>query len=190
MNQNIIEDEVFESVDFTKTGISQGTYENCRFVGCNFSSCCFSSMNLISCEFESCNLSLVKVNGLTLNDVLFKYCKQIGWNFTGCNDVMFTAYFERCNLNFSVFTEMCLKGTKFKDSSLQEADFARSDLAGAEFANCDLLRAVFVNTNLEKADFRTSYNYAFDPGQNRIKKAKFSLPGVLGLLSCYDIVID
>lgn len=43
---------------------------------------------------------------------------------------------------------------------------------------------------MEKADFRTSYNFSIDPDVNRIKKAKFSLDGVRGLLDKYDIQID
>jgi fluoroquinolone resistance protein len=43
---------------------------------------------------------------------------------------------------------------------------------------------------LEKADLRTAYNYSIDPSINKIKKAKFSLPGVVGLLSKYDIEIE
>jgi hypothetical protein len=50
--------------------------------------------------------------------------------------------------------------------------------------------ATFENTNLEKADFRTSFNYSIDPEINRIKKAKFALPEVLGLLNKYDLVIE
>jgi hypothetical protein len=43
---------------------------------------------------------------------------------------------------------------------------------------------------LEKVDFRTAVNYAFDPNSNKIKKAKFSLMGLAGLLSKYDIDIE
>ncbi|OGK09836.1 MAG: hypothetical protein A2W80_02020 [Candidatus Riflebacteria bacterium GWC2_50_8] len=190
MSDNLLEDRSFENIDFTKTGINEGTYENCRFLKCNFSSCLFSHMNFIDCMFENCNLSLVKICNLTLNEVVFKDCKQLGWDFTGCNNVFFSASFEDCNLNFSVFSEMNLKGTSFSGCTLQEADFRQANLASARFINCDLERAIFVRTNLEKADFRTSFNYTLDPDQNRIKKAKFSFPAVLGLLSKYDISIE
>jgi hypothetical protein len=52
-----------------------------------------------------------------------------------------------------------------------------------------LAGATFDNTNLEKTNFTTAFNYSIDPDNNRIKKAKFSVPGVLGLLNKYDIVI-
>ncbi len=84
---------------------------------------------------------------------------------------------------------MKLKKTIFRNSQLQETDFSESDLAAAIFDNCDLARATFDHTILEKADFRTAYNYCFDPEINRIKKAKFASSGVAGLLDKYDIEI-
>ncbi len=68
-------------------------------------------------------------------------------------------------------------------------DFTACDLTDSSFHQCDLTRATFDRTILEKADFRTSYNYTLDPEANRIKKAKFSVAGVSGLLQKYDIVI-
>jgi len=58
------------------------------------------------------------------------------------------------------------------------------------FDNCDLTRAIFIQTNLEKADFRSSFNYSIDPEMNRMKKARFSLAGVVGLLDKYDVDVE
>jgi hypothetical protein len=43
---------------------------------------------------------------------------------------------------------------------------------------------------LEKADIRTSHNYTIDPEKNKVKKAKFSIHGIAGLLDKYDIEIE
>ena len=59
-----------------------------------------------------------------------------------------------------------------------------------EFINCDFSGAVFENTILEKADLRTAINYSIDPEINRLKKAKFSMPGLIGLLDKYDIELE
>ena len=83
-----------------------------------------------------------------------------------------------------------IKKTFFKNSQLQEADFTDCDLANSSFENCNLAKARFENTILEKVDFRTSCNYSINPEINRIKKAKFSLTQVAGLLDKYDIEID
>jgi uncharacterized protein YjbI with pentapeptide repeats len=72
---------------------------------------------------------------------------------------------------------------------MHEVDFSESDLSNATFDNCDLLTATFDRTVLEKADFRTAYNYAIDPENNRIKKARFSTAGLAGLLFKYDLDI-
>jgi uncharacterized protein YjbI with pentapeptide repeats len=78
----------------------------------------------------------------------------------------------------------------FKNCSLQEADFTNCNLSSSVFDNCNLEKATFENTILDKADFRTAYHYTINPELNSIKKAKFSLIGVVGLLSKYDIIVE
>ncbi len=114
---------------------------------------------------------------------------MLGLPFEHCNTFLLAFTFEGCNLALSSFFEMPLKKTVFTNCILHEAEFSGADLSGAVFDGCDLKRAIFDNTNLEKADFRTAFNYAFDPAQNKVKKARFSWPGVAGLLSKYDIEI-
>ena len=84
---------------------------------------------------------------------------------------------------------MKLQKKIFEDSQFTEADFSECDLTGALLNNCDLADAVFNSTILEKTDLRTAYNYFINPGINCIKKAKFSIEGISGLLQQYDIVI-
>jgi fluoroquinolone resistance protein len=85
---------------------------------------------------------------------------------------------------------MRLANTVFKDCSMKEVDFVEADLTGASFRNCDLGRAVFSRTNLQKADFRTAFNFSIDPEKNKLKKARFSLQNVTGLLGKYGIVVE
>jgi uncharacterized protein YjbI with pentapeptide repeats len=85
---------------------------------------------------------------------------------------------------------MKVKSTLFKNSQLNETDFSECDLTGSVFDNCDMAGATFDNSNLEKVDFTTAFNFSIDPEINRIKKAKFSLAGVLGLLNKYDIIVE
>jgi hypothetical protein len=42
---------------------------------------------------------------------------------------------------------------------------------------------------LEKADLRTSFNYLIDPEVNKMRKAKFSIDGLPGLLGKYELEI-
>ena len=71
-----------------------------------------------------------------------------------------------------------------------EVDFSETDLVGSVFKNCDLSGTIFENTHLEKADLRTAYNYHIDPESNKLKKAKFSLQGLPGLLDKYGLEIE
>jgi len=115
---------------------------------------------------------------------------MLGLHFENCSEFGLLVGFENCNLNHSSFYKTKLKKTSFKNTQLNEVDFVECDLTNSDFDSCDLLKAAFENTILEKADFRTSYNYSIDPEVNKIKKAKFSLPGAVGLLDKYDISID
>lgn len=128
---------------------------------------------------------MVKIVSAAFRKVIFRECKMFGMPFNDCNEFGLSFSFDGCQLNNSVFYKTSLKKTVFRNSRLTEAD-----LSGAVFGNCDLSGAVFERTNLEKADFRTSYNYSVDPSLNRLKKARFSLSEVHGLLRHLDIGID
>jgi uncharacterized protein YjbI with pentapeptide repeats len=69
-------------------------------------------------------------------------------------------------------------------------DFTGAHLAGAIFEKSDLHRAVFSGTHLEKADFRSALHYSIDPTRNKVRKARFSLDGAIGLLDQFNVVID
>jgi uncharacterized protein YjbI with pentapeptide repeats len=73
---------------------------------------------------------------------------------------------------------------------LQGTSFIEVNLTAAAFLRCDLAKAVFERSNLEKTDFTTSWSYSINPEANKLKKTKFSLPEVVGLLSNLDIVIE
>lgn len=115
---------------------------------------------------------------------------MLGLRFDTCNEFGLSFSFDGCQLNHSSFNKVEIKKTVFKNSQLQEIDFTDANLTSVVFDNCDLIRAHFDHTILEKADFRTSYNYSIDPEINRIKRAKFSISGISGLLDKYDIVIE
>ncbi len=115
---------------------------------------------------------------------------MLGLLFENCHEFGLSFSFENCNLNHSSFFKTKIKKTVFKNTQLHEVEFSACDLTSAVFDNCDLSNAKFENTVLDKTDFRTSYNYSLDPEINKIKKTKFSLSGITGLLTKYDIEID
>ncbi len=190
MSQDYIEDKTFDKLDFTLNPLPKGEYEQCRFVDCDFSGSDLSEIRFLDCEFESCNLSMVNLTKTALQNIKFSNSKMLGLHFKNCNDFGFSVSFTKCNLSHCSFYNTKLKKTVFRDSKLHEVDFTDCDLSSSVFDNCDLTRATFDNSNIEKADFRTSYNYSINPESNRIKKARFSISGLPGLLEKYDIEIE
>ncbi len=186
MKEIYITDKTFDRNDT----LTKGEYENCIFSSCNFADSDLSEFKFTDCTFNSCNLSLAKLNKTAFRDIKFKDCKMLGLRFDTCNEFGLSFSFDGCQLNHSTFYKTKIKKTIFKNSQLQETDFSEADLTSAMFDDCNFERATFDQTILEKADLRTSYNYSIDPEINRIKKAKFSILGVAGLLEKYDIEIE
>jgi fluoroquinolone resistance protein len=184
------ENKTFDKINFTLNPITKGEYEQCWFINCDFSNSDLSEIRFLDCEFESCNLSLANLNKTAFQNVKFSNCKMLGLHFENCNDFGFSVSFNACNLSHSSFYKTKLKKTVFKDLNLQEVDFAECDLTSSVFDNCDLTGVIFDNTIIEKADFRTSFNFSINPETNRIKKARFSVTGLAGLLDKYDIEIS
>lgn len=190
MNILLTENLVFKGLDYSKTILPKGIYENCTFLSCNFMNVDLSGFTFENCIFTECDLSLVKLGSTSLQDVKFLKSKLLGLRFEDCKDFLFSVNFDECHLNLSTFYQSLLKKTIFKDCYLHEVDFTESNLANARFINCDLTRAIFERANLEKTDFTSSYNFTIDPEKNKIRKAKFSKENVAGLLTKYDIIIE
>lgn len=189
MASHYIEDQVYEKIDFTKTGLVKAEYDSCKFIACDFSNIDLLGVDFASCVFEGCNLSMAKPTKTAFRDIHFLSCKILGVHFETCNEFLFSVTFDQCVLDLSSFVKMKMKKTTIIQSSLQEVDFTETDLSESIFDCCDFSRAIFDNTNLGKADFRSSHGFSIDPSRNKMKKAKFSMEGAVGLLDKYDIVI-
>ncbi len=184
-------DHSFDKIDFTLTPPEKGEYEQCTFINCDLSQADLSDTKFIDCTFSGCNLSLARFKNTTFfQSVQFRDCKMLGLRFDQCSRFGFAIAVEQCNLSSASFYQLKLGKIVFKNVQLHEADFTECDLSGAVFDHCDLAGATFEQTILEKADFRTAFNFSIDPATNRIKKARFSLAGLPGLLGRYDIEID
>ena len=190
MDRLYIQDKKFDKVDLAIKELAIADYENCVFTNCDLSNAELSQRVFLECEFNACNLSTATITKTGLKNVKFKDCKLLGLHFENCDQFLFEVDFENCFLNLSSFYKLKIKKTRFINSNLSEVDFTEADLTSSLFDNCELAGARFERTILEKADLRTSRNYSIDPELNKIKKARFSYPGVLGLLSKYEIDID
>jgi uncharacterized protein YjbI with pentapeptide repeats len=189
MESKYTEDMRFTDINYEETPLQYGAYECCSFMNCEFSKSNLAEISFIDCVFENCNLSMASLAKTILRDVKFLNCKMLGIHFENCNQFGLTVSFDNCNLSHSSFYQAKLKKTVFKNCNLQEVDFTETDISYSLLEKCDLADATFENTIMEKADFRSAFNYSINPEINRIKKAKFSLTGLKGLLGKYDIEI-
>ncbi len=165
-------------------------FEKCTFRKLDLSGTSFAKSNFINCQFEECNLSKVNVGYTKFDEVAFVKCRLAHVGFGHCNAFGFSVSFQASNLDFTVFLNRNLKKTRFDTCSMKEAHFLKCDMTGAVFIECDLELAKFGENNLSQADFTSSYNLRLNPEDNKLKKAKFSLSHLPGLLSKYDLIIS
>jgi len=190
MQEDFIADEKYNGIDFTKKSFLKADYDNCTFSNCNFSNTNLSEITFSDCSFKNCDFSLVKLEKTGFQNIEFTGCKLLGLFFETCNSLLFSAKFTSCILNLSSFYALDLKGTIFTDCFMHKVDFTKANLTLSRFEKCDLTGAIFRDTNLEKSNFKTAYNFTIDPEINRIRKAKFSLETVHGLLEKYQIILE
>ena len=187
MKLSYFEDKIFVKKDFSHMPLERGEYESCKFINCDFSNTDLSETIFSQCVFESCNLSMASLIRTAFRETKFMNCKMLGLRFETCNKPGLSFTLDNCRLEHSSFYQIKLRNSLFKNTNFTETDFTEGDLSSSLFDNCNFIMATFENTVLEKCDFRTSFNYSIDPERNRIKKAKFSLAGLAGLLDKYDI---
>lgn len=185
----LIEKQIFKSEDYSKKSFEYHSFINCSFNNCNFSESLLWNAKFCSCTFTGCNFSLVKLDGSRMQDVQFIDCKIVGAEFFKCERAFFSTCFKNCLLHYCNFSDLNMKNTAFTESKLKENYFTNASLNGADFSETDLSGTIFHNCDLSKADFSSAKCYDIDPRTNKIKKAKFSLPEVVGLLRGLDIII-
>ncbi|SJZ50432.1 pentapeptide repeat-containing protein [Sediminibacterium ginsengisoli] len=184
------EDQLLEKQDYKIQNLPTGDYAGCTFNHCDFSGTSLSGVSFEDCVFSDCNFSLSKLHGTTFRDVKFNGCKMLGLHFEDCNPYGLALQFDHCILNHSSFYKAKIRKTVFKNTQLIETDFTEADLTGSVFTDCELSGAKFEQTILEKTDLRGAVNFIIDPEINKIKRARFGLSGLPGLLTRYDIEID
>jgi len=164
-------------------------YEECEFNGCSFIGCTFQKCKFISCKIIGCVISAMNPVDSSFTEVEFSRCKVIGCDWTKAMQ-LHGLDFADCQINYSNFAMLKLAKIKMINCEAKEVDFTETDLSGGSFTGTDFERSVFFKTNLTKADLKGTVNYFIDPRNNTLKKARFSLPEALSLLSCLDIIIE
>jgi uncharacterized protein YjbI with pentapeptide repeats len=189
MHSDYITDQEFRDEVFNDVNTKFKEFDNCTFYNIDFTDCTFQTVTFVDCNFFDCNFKDTKINYVSLRGVWFTKCNFTNVNFAMTDQVIFEFHFKDCLLDYAQFYALKMKKMQFINCSMIAVDFMASDLTEVLFDNCNLRRAVFIDTIANKADFSTSYDYAFDPEKNKIKKAVFSVEGLKGLLQKYDIVV-
>ncbi len=184
------QDGTFEKVSFTGEQMQGRSYERCTFIRCDRARADLSKSRFLECEFVACDLTMVRLNGASMQQVVFRDSKLLGVDLSCCSETLFSVGFEGCVLNHTFLTGLNLRKARFERCSMKGVDLERADLREAVLAECDLLDAVFSATRLQAADLTSAYNYRIDPERNSVKGARFTWPGVLGLLSKHAIVVE
>lgn len=179
----------FENADFSASPLPPGDYELVSFTNCTVTKGDLSRRIFYDCTFTNCTLDGVNLTMTGLREATFIDCQLTGVVFDRCDPFLMDVSFTRCVLTNASFAGLTLKRTQFTGCTLHNTNFAHTDLRDSLFDDCDLKGAIFDQTNLEKADFRTARHYALDPERNRIKKARFAWPGLVGLLIKYGVKI-
>ncbi|MFT3796007.1 pentapeptide repeat-containing protein [Flavobacterium sp.] len=181
---------VYNDILYEKDDANFKEFEGCTFNRCDFSRCTFLAVTFIDCVFNDCIFNGAKINYVALRTVTFNRCQIKEVNFAMCDKLIFEIAFNNCTLDFSKFYTLKIKGTVFTDCSVIAVDFMGADLTSVVFDRCDLYRSEFSKAILNKADLRTARNYTINPQRSKIKKARFSLEGLKGLLAHHDIVVQ
>ncbi len=186
-------DQTFENIDLAEKNLEKKQFESCSFKKCNFSNTLFKYCCFTDCEFIACNLSLTKFTSTSLMNVIFESCKLIGVDWTKIKwpliKLTSPIKFYQCDLSLGNFFEVNLIDTVFEQCKAHELDLRGADLLGASLCYTDFYKTLFQHCNLSKANFTGAINYLINPLENKIAKAKFSFPDVIGLLKSFDIEI-
>ncbi len=188
-----ITERTFEGLMLKGAEISSRTFYACVFRGCDLTGASLRFCRFRDCRFESCNLSLVRAGASVFDGAVFKDSKLTGVNWTEADwkklRLSGPPEFRGCVLTDCSFLGLKLGGAVFRDCLARETDFREADLSGADFSGTDLSGALFNGTDLRDADLSEARSYAIDPGKNRVKGARFSLPEAMSLLYCLDIKV-
>jgi uncharacterized protein YjbI with pentapeptide repeats len=190
MERRLIEHEEFQNHKFTRETLGQTEYRECQFLNCSLPEADLSQSIFTDCHFEDCDLSVATLKNTCFQRVVFRNCKMMGLRFEQADPFALDFQLEGCQLPYASFYQVRRHQLHFRSCKLSEADFSGADLEGAVFEDCELEGARFEDTILAGADLRSARNYQIDPGKNVIRGARFSWPGLLGLLRQYEIEVE
>jgi fluoroquinolone resistance protein len=186
-------DQTFRRVNYAGKQVNRRIFDQCVFANCTFAEAVFANCKFRDCTFRECDLRLAQVPGATFTNTGFERSKVTGVNWTTSawpKGGLFTpVHFTDCDIGLSVFFGLDLRKIQIVRCSAKGADFAEADLTQANCTGTDFTESRFLHTDLTEADFTGATNYSIAASMNTLKKTKFALPEVIGLLYGLDIII-
>lgn len=168
----------FERCTFTRASFSETTFDHCVFRDCTFTDCTLRFAHVQGSRFT--NIKFEK------SDVTYVNWAEATWSTMGLINAL---SFTECNISHSTFFGLTLKKLVLQKCVAQNVDFADADLTQALCVETDFTESRFLNTNLTEANFTHAFGYAISPLSNTLKKARFSIPQALSLLTALEIVV-
>jgi len=181
---------VFSGLSFAGYDLADHTFEDCVFDSCHFRDLSLSRVGFVSCAFSRCEFILVKLEHAMFNSARFRDSKLVGLNFSDCSKFGFLPDYESCLLDGVTFCGNSLKKGRFFACTIRDSDFLDCDLRETSFDGTSLESTSFQKCNLERADFRSARDYSIDPVNNRLSRARFSLPEAQSFLGFLGISIE
>ena len=179
----------FERLCLPNADLSRSEFNDCVFRGCRFPDVDLSKARFEHCVFETTDLSNAKVTETRFVDCTFRGTKLLGINWTLAQQPIFMKAVE-CNFEESNFQGVNLCKLILTGCNFRNADFEQAKLKQAQFTGSSFQGARFNKTDLSQADLRDATDYAIDPRNNLLKRARFSTPEALSLLSALGIILD
>lgn len=180
--------KTFNRIDYRDTFVVGREFIACNFIGCILSKTKFEDCYFEDCEFLDCDLYMLGVKASSFRNVVFTSCKMLAVQWHEAADPIHIS-FSGCVISYSTFFKQNLKKCTLVDCVAKEVAFIETDLEEANFGNTDLEGTIFQKVNLKKANFEGAKNYFINLDTNNLKKAVFSMPEAMALLTNYDIVL-
>lgn len=190
----IYENEIFENIQLENDCMEEKVFSDCTFYKCRVYESDIVHCSFHGCIFKSCTILNNNFKFTDAVDNRFQDCSIVGlaWNDVEReNNIMlpFSA-FEDCTLKHNLFIGFKMKKFDFTDCDLLGSTFQQCDLKDSCFQRAGLKDVNFQQNDLRGADFRDALEYSISLENNRLKKAKFSFPDAIRLLSATGIIVE
>jgi len=179
----------FSGLELTEADLSGRSFWDCSFSDCDLSYASLKDASLEGCVFKDCKLANTALDGAKLMNCSFDGCKLVGLRFFTCSAMSFEIHLKDCRLELCNFSDLHMKRSSIVDSSVGECYFQNTFLVEANFSGSRFDGTLFHACDLQRANFLLASGYAIDPTTNKVRKAKFSLPDAVNLLSGFGVDI-